>query len=113
MCWTKKCIECAGGLTSQDWRAQLRDIKRKLHASKAAWKIVIGHHPPRSNGRHGNTVELLENLEPILQVTWYLQPAVLCLGSGCGRCVTWTHHIYAHMPAHALQHNLRGLHTCV
>ena len=58
----------AGGLKSQDWPAQLEGLERKLRASKAGWKIVVGHHPPRSNGHHGNTVELLEALEPILQV---------------------------------------------
>ena len=58
----------AGGLRSQDWPAQLEGIERKLRASKAGWKIVVGHHPPRSNGHHGNTIELLEALEPILQV---------------------------------------------
>ncbi len=58
----------AGGLKSQDWSAQLTSLERKLHASKAAWKIVIGHHPPRSNGHHGNTVDLLDSLEPIMRV---------------------------------------------
>ena len=58
----------AGGLRSQDWPAQLEGLERKLRASKAGWKIVVGHHPPRSNGHHGNTVELLESLEPVLQV---------------------------------------------
>ena len=29
---------------------------------------MIGHHPPRSNGHHGNTEELLDSLEPIMQV---------------------------------------------
>ena len=58
----------AGGLRSQDWPAQLDGLKQKLRASKAGWKIVAGHHPPRSNGHHGNTVELLDALEPILQV---------------------------------------------
>ena len=59
----------AGGLKSQDWGAQLQSLERKLHASKAAWKIVVGHHPPRSNGHHGNTEELLEDLEPLMQVS--------------------------------------------
>ena len=58
----------AGGLTSQDPGAQLKRLREKLRASRAPWKIVIGHHPPRSNGHHGNTEELVELLEPVLQV---------------------------------------------
>ena len=69
----------AGGLRSQNWPAQLKGIERKLRASKAGWKIVVGHHPPRSNGHHGNTVELLEALEPILQVEPCKAPKLLSL----------------------------------
>ena len=58
----------AGGLTSQDPGAQLGRLRQKLRASEAPWKIVIGHHPPRSNGHHGNTEELAELLEPVFQV---------------------------------------------
>jgi len=28
---------------------------------------AAGHHPPRSNGHHNNTHELLELLEPVLE----------------------------------------------
>ena len=72
-CHVRVYLVAAGGLRSQDWPAQLEGLERKLHASKAGWKIVVGHHPPRSNGHHGNTVELLEALEPILQVDLCLQ----------------------------------------
>ena len=58
----------AGGLRSQDWRAQLAALRESLLASQAEWKIVIGHHPPRTNGHHNNTVELMQHLEPVLQV---------------------------------------------
>ena len=60
---------CAGGLREQSWQEQLAGLQASLLASKAEWKIVIGHHPPRSNGHHNNTDELIQHLEPILQVT--------------------------------------------
>jgi hypothetical protein len=63
----------AGGLTSQDPGAQLERLQKKLRASKATWKIAIGHHSPRSNGHHGNTEELVDLLEPILQVDIHAQ----------------------------------------
>lgn len=60
-----------GGLSSQDWREQLAALRASLRASQAEWKIVIGHHPPRTNGHHNNTVELMQHLEPVLQVRAY------------------------------------------
>jgi hypothetical protein len=33
---------------------QKKDIDQWLAASKAAWKIAVGHHPYKSNGSHGN-----------------------------------------------------------
>ncbi len=52
----------------QDWQRQLADLVEKLMGSRAKWKIVFGHHPPRSNGHHNNTVELMQHVEPLLQV---------------------------------------------
>ena len=37
-----------------------------LERSMAPWKIVVGHHPVRSNGRHGDTPELLSVLPDML-----------------------------------------------
>ena len=37
-----------------------------LERSVSPWKIVVGHHPIRSNGRHGDTPELLSVLPEIL-----------------------------------------------
>jgi 3',5'-cyclic AMP phosphodiesterase CpdA len=34
--------------------AQLAWLKKGLEASDAPWKVVLGHHPFRSNGDHGN-----------------------------------------------------------
>ena len=45
---------------------QLAWLRRALAASRAQWKIVIGHHPIYSGGDHGGTAELVENLLPIL-----------------------------------------------
>ncbi|KAI5391661.1 hypothetical protein KIW84_076463, partial [Lathyrus oleraceus] len=38
-----------------------------LRDSTAKWKIVVGHHPVRSIGHHGDTKELLTHLLPILE----------------------------------------------
>ena len=41
-----------------------------LKDSTAKWKIVVGHHPIKSDGHHGNTQELVVQLLPILQVQY-------------------------------------------
>lgn len=56
-----------GGMRKQNWEAQLRELERRLASSSAEWKLVVGHHPPRSNGHHGNNTELMQVLEPVLQ----------------------------------------------
>ncbi|KAK9826179.1 hypothetical protein WJX81_004719 [Elliptochloris bilobata] len=56
-----------GGLTEQSWREGLAELSTLLARSRADWKIVIGHHPPRSNGHHNNTQELLDLLEPVME----------------------------------------------
>ena len=50
---------------------------------------MIGHHPPRSNGHHGNTVELLDSLELIMQVN----AGTLTLGHNLA-------HLHCIMPAY-------------
>lgn len=45
----------------------LKDLDVALKHSTAAWKIVVGHHPIRSVSEHGDTVELLTLLLPILK----------------------------------------------
>jgi tartrate-resistant acid phosphatase type 5 len=55
---------------TQDVPKQLAWFKAALAASKAQWKIVIGHHPIYSGGGlfgHGDTEELIENILPLLQ----------------------------------------------
>ncbi|OMO87745.1 hypothetical protein COLO4_20591 [Corchorus olitorius] len=48
-------------------RQVLKDLKSALKESVAKWKIVIGHHPIKSNGHHGETKELIMQLLPILE----------------------------------------------
>lgn len=50
----------------QDVTRQLEWFKASLEASKARWKIVIGHHPIYSGGEHGDTPELVESVLPLL-----------------------------------------------
>jgi tartrate-resistant acid phosphatase type 5 len=52
---------------TQDVPKQLAWFKAALAASKAQWKIVIGHHPIYSGGGHGDTPELIKNILPLLQ----------------------------------------------
>jgi len=46
---------------------QLAWLDSALAASVARWKIVFGHHPPFSNGAHGNNKRLIKELVPILE----------------------------------------------
>lgn len=45
----------------------LKDLESALTKSTAKWKIVIGHHAIRSAGHHGDTIELVDRLLPILR----------------------------------------------
>ncbi len=49
-----------------DAELQLRWLDQSLAASQAPWKIVIGHHPVFSGGRHGDSELLGKRLKPIL-----------------------------------------------
>jgi len=46
---------------------QYRWLDRNLEKSTATWKVVVGHYPIFSNGHHGDTNELVEDLLPILK----------------------------------------------
>lgn len=78
--------------TKFDWRGVaprdtyianlLKDLKCALTASKAPWKIVVGHHPISSACGHGNNTELEELLLPVLRthgVDMYLNGHDHCL----------------------------------
>ena len=47
------------------WEAQLAWLDLQLAKSTAPWKIVYGHHPLYSSGRHGGDRELVAKLAPI------------------------------------------------
>jgi len=42
-------------------------IEAELQKPRAAWTVVIGHHPVYSNGQHGDTPQLVKRLGPLLQ----------------------------------------------
>jgi acid phosphatase len=54
-------------VAGQDPGAQLAWLDKELAASSATWKIVVGHHPVYSAGKHGNTPELIRSLKPLLE----------------------------------------------
>ena len=52
----------------QDPKVQLRWLESVLAASRARWKIVVGHHPVYSAAPgHGDTKELIAHVLPVLQ----------------------------------------------
>ena len=55
----------AGGILSESWQAQLLELEARLAASRAAWKIVVGHHPIFNN-HFADTAELVEHIQPLL-----------------------------------------------
>jgi tartrate-resistant acid phosphatase type 5 len=58
----------AANVATQDIHAQTRWLDQQLGLSTASWKLVIGHHTLRSGGsKHGETVEVVELIEPLLQ----------------------------------------------
>lgn len=46
---------------------QLAWLERRLTASRADWRIVVGHHPVISYGMHGDTPRLVRELKPVLE----------------------------------------------
>jgi len=46
---------------------ELKNLSSSLEASQAKWKIAVGHHTMRSIGKHGETLELLDQVLPILE----------------------------------------------
>ena len=52
---------------SAPWEAQLTWLETALANSTAPWKIVLGHHPVYSSGKHGNHPRLQETLCPLFK----------------------------------------------
>lgn len=46
---------------------QMEWLDGALGHSKAPWKVVIGHHPIHTGGRHGEPSELVTDLKPLLE----------------------------------------------
>lgn len=62
-------------LPRRDDDAQLQWLEQALATSNARWKIVVGHHPVFSGGRHGSSPKLVRLVQPLLErysVTAYL-----------------------------------------
>ncbi|GJN08519.1 hypothetical protein PR202_ga26451 [Eleusine coracana subsp. coracana] len=60
----------------------LKDLDDALKNSTARWKIAIGHHTMRSVSEHGDTIELLKLLLPVLKdnnVDFYINGHDHCL----------------------------------
>ncbi|KAK9813485.1 hypothetical protein WJX73_001645 [Symbiochloris irregularis] len=55
-----------GGLLEQSWEAELLELDSRLAASRAKWKLVVGHHPILSNNFPIDN-ELSSSLQPILE----------------------------------------------
>jgi acid phosphatase len=55
---------------------QVEWLDRELRASTATWKIVYGHHPVFSYGKHGNEVRMIDLVRPLLEK--YAVDAYLC-----------------------------------
>jgi len=69
-------------IAKQDTRKQLVWMDSVLTVSHEKWVIVVGHHPIYSvDTRHGNTQELIEQLDPILRkhhVDFYFAGHIHC-----------------------------------
>jgi acid phosphatase len=46
---------------------ELAWLERELAASRARWKIVVGHHPVFSGGSHPDTPVLVNHVKPLLE----------------------------------------------
>lgn len=57
---TQQFLMREAGPAQRDW------LNAALARSTARWKVVYGHHPIHSHGRHGSNRTLAERLEPIL-----------------------------------------------
>jgi hypothetical protein len=58
------------------WQEQLEWLDQQLANSTAPWKIVFGHHPLHSSGRHGGNPQLAAKLAPIFEK--HKVPLYLC-----------------------------------
>jgi hypothetical protein len=50
---------CVGGILEQSWEANMKELEVRLARSKAKWKIVIGHHPIKSQLQVGDIMDCM------------------------------------------------------
>jgi len=56
-----------GGVLQQSYEDASRELEGKLARSKAKWKLVVGHHPIRSNHRSDDKFsDMVDIIEPLL-----------------------------------------------
>ena len=50
-----------------DWKNQLIWLEKELSLSKAAWKIVFGHHPIYASGVYGSNANFIKTFTPLFK----------------------------------------------
>jgi 3',5'-cyclic AMP phosphodiesterase CpdA len=50
-----------------DWKNQLIWLEKELSLSKAAWKVVFGHHPIYASGAYGSNANFIKTFTPLFQ----------------------------------------------
>ncbi|KAI4369083.1 hypothetical protein MLD38_017572 [Melastoma candidum] len=79
----KDTYDWSGVLPRDKYLSDLKkDLDLALKESTATWKIVVGHHTIKSMGEHGTTVELMDQIVPILEenkVDFYINGHDHCL----------------------------------
>jgi 3',5'-cyclic AMP phosphodiesterase CpdA len=50
-----------------NWKNQLTWLEKELNLSKAAWKIIFGHHPIYASGVYGSNPDFIKTFTPIFQ----------------------------------------------
>ena len=53
--------------TNVDWQQQMTWLRQALAASRAPWKVLVGHHPIYSAGHYGDDREAIGRLTPLLR----------------------------------------------
>jgi 3',5'-cyclic AMP phosphodiesterase CpdA len=50
-----------------DWKNQLIWLEKELSLSKAAWKVVFGHHPIYASGAYGSNANFIKTFTPLFE----------------------------------------------
>lgn len=71
--YSRKFLDPPGGIQSQNATAIVDQLDRRLKASTAPFKVVVGHHPVRSYGMHcggantGDCSPMQQQVDPVLR----------------------------------------------